>query len=155
VSGVDLIVDATAELGVQHFVSDLARAKAIPYICTSTTPGAWGGIVGRILLGQGKGCWKCLQHSLNDGTIVPPPYQDDGTVQPHGCADPTFTGRGFDIGQVALSTARLAVETVLEHEIPWDIEVIAFRDRETGNMMVPSWKTYTLERHPDCDCSAE
>jgi hypothetical protein len=82
--GVDLVYDATAEFGIQHLLSDLAAEKKIPYICASTTLGAWGGLIVRIRPGITEGCWACLQGHL--GKFIPEPPQDpSGMVQPKGC----------------------------------------------------------------------
>jgi hypothetical protein len=55
---VDLLYDATAEVGIQHLLFDLASAKHITYVSIFTTPGAWGGWVARIRPGLTKaaGC---------------------------------------------------------------------------------------------------
>lgn len=112
-SGIDLLYDATAELGVNHLMADLAAARGIPYISISTTAGAWGGLIVRIRPDDTRGCWLCLQHRLMDETIPSPPMDPRGGVQPEGCANPTFTGTGFDVGEIALSGVRLAVSTPL------------------------------------------
>ncbi|MFQ5787901.1 MAG: ThiF family adenylyltransferase, partial [Thermodesulfobacteriota bacterium] len=114
IDGVDLIYDATAEIGVQHFLSYEALNRKIPYICIATTPGAWGGMIARQIPGK-QGCWTCLKRWQNDGDIpVPNLDESNGEVQPQGCASPTFTGAFFDGGQIALSGVRLAVSTLLE-----------------------------------------
>lgn len=154
-AGVNLIYDATAEIGIQHLLSDLAAQRRIPYIAISGTQGAWGGLVLRLGPGQTSGCWGCFQHALFDGTIPSPPADPNGMVQPAGCADPTFTGAGFDLLQVALQGVRLAAGTLCGSsaggypDVSWDVAVASLRDR--NGMTVPiRWESFPLDRHPAC-----
>lgn len=153
--GADLLYDATAEVGLHHLLSDLAAERGLPYVCVSTTPGAWGGRVLRIQPGRTEGCWVCLQYATTDGTIPPPPSDPSGNVQPRGCADPTFTGTGFDVAEVALNGVRLAVSTLADGQssaypsTEWDVAIINFRDR-SGRKIEPRWQTFKLRRHPSC-----
>jgi molybdopterin/thiamine biosynthesis adenylyltransferase len=155
--GIDLIYDATAEIGLQHLLSNIAAEQNVPYVCVSATPGGWGGLISRIRPGMGNGCWSCLQRHLMDLSIPCPPNSPAGAIQPHGCADPTFTGAGFDIGQIALAGVRLAVASLSQGtqtgypDFEWDIGVIALRDTD-GKAIAPHWKTFTLTRHPECTC---
>lgn len=143
--GVDLVYDASAEIGVQHLLSDLARERGIPYLAISTTFGARGGLVTAIRPAQTEGCWLCLQHALDDGTIEPPPSDPAGLVQPVGCASPTFTGAGYDTLHVALAGVRAAVGILLERAHPgWDVLVVRHGE-------FPTYDTHRLDRHPRCD----
>jgi hypothetical protein len=143
--GVDLVYDSSAEIGVQHLLSDLAWERSIPYVAVSTTFGARGGLVAAIRPGQTAGCWLCLQHALDDGTIEPPPSDPEGHVQPVGCASPTFTGAGYDTLHVALAGVRAAVAMLLEAPPPnWDVLVM-------GNSEVPTYVRHRLDRHRLCD----
>ncbi len=162
VEGVDLIYDATAEFGVQYYLSSIALEKGIPYVCINTTYGAWGGIITRVLPKK-TGCWTCLKHwhmqyEKDPEKGIPSPNQEEGTVQPKGCADPTFTGASFDGGYIALAGVRFAVSTLSIGEASgyptfgWDVAVINLRD-ETGNAVSPEWKTFTLKKHPSCPCT--
>lgn len=157
--GVDLVYDATAEFGVQYLLSDLAAEKKIPYICASTTPGAWGGLLVRIRPGKTEGCWSCLQGQLDKS--IPSPLQNmSGMVQPKGCADPTFTGTGCDVAHIALAGSRLAISTICSGEngaypdVSWDIAVCALRDAD-GQVIVPRWKTFPLLRSTECQRCAQ
>lgn len=60
-AGVDIIVDATAEVGLHYLISDLARGPAIPYIEAATRAGAWGGVIARVAGTGGTPCWLCYQ----------------------------------------------------------------------------------------------
>jgi molybdopterin/thiamine biosynthesis adenylyltransferase len=153
----DLIYDASAEIGIQHLLSDLAKENNIPYLSISTTYGAWGGIILRIRPQKTEGCWNCYMNYLNDGHI-PTPYSDPaGEVQPMGCASPTFTGSSFDSGMIALGGVRLAMSTLTENEekgypkFEWDAAIINMRD-QNGNAITPSWQTFEIKKHPSCPC---
>lgn len=156
---VDLLYDATAEVGLQHLLSDLASARRVVYISTSTTPGAWGGCVARIRPGQTSGCWTCLQHSLNTGAIPAPPSDPRELVQPAGCAAPTFTGASFDISEVVLTGVRLSVATLCSGagqgypDFDWDVGIVSLRD-SMGRVIAPRWDTFNLGRHPSCEVCA-
>ena len=152
----DLIFDATAEIGVQQTLSALARERGIPYVCVSTTPGAWGGVVARVLPKLDKGCWMCLQHMLDNGTISPPPFDEEtGDLQPTGCADPTFSGASFDTGEIVLAGVRMAVATLCGRaenaypDCPWDIGILSLRKSKRVSLL-PSWDVYDLERQQEC-----
>jgi len=156
-AGTSAILDATAEVGVQHFLSDLARELGVPFICVDATFGAWGGNVCRVRPGKTAGCWMCYRASCldRDRTIVPPPEDPKGEVQPAGCADPTFTGTSFDLGIVALFAVRTLISTLCEGaaggypESEWDAVTISLRN-ESGGFVLPQFQGYVLLPHKDC-----
>jgi molybdopterin/thiamine biosynthesis adenylyltransferase len=159
-NGANLVYDATAEIGIQHSLSDLARERGIPYVCASATEGAWGGLIARIRPGRTEGCWYCLMHHLDTGSIPTPPRSPTGTVQPIGCANPTFVGAGFDLTEVAIAAARLAVATLCADnqdgypDYDWDVACLSLRDPE-GKAIAPRWQTFTLKRHLRCELCRE
>lgn len=155
--GVDLIFDATAERGIHHVLADLAAEAGIDYVEAATRNGAWGGHVARVRPGA-DGCWLCLSHWLDDRLNGDEPelaIEPGGLRQPIGCADPTFTGTGFDVAEFALAAVRLAIGTLLADapggypDVAWDVALINLR-RHDGSLDVPSWTTFVLERHPAC-----
>ncbi|HUT61375.1 MAG TPA: hypothetical protein VNA25_26300, partial [Phycisphaerae bacterium] len=154
---VDLIYDATVEPGVQHFLTDYAWIHKIPYIGLSATLGGWGGKVFRVRPQTEAGCWFCYRLWCDDHSIPEPPSapEGQGTVQPTGCADPTFTGAGFDILQVALMGVRMAVSTLCEgtsQSYPfasWDVVHIRLRG-DDGALVPPRYDTYNITPHPLC-----
>lgn len=154
----DLVFDATAERGVQHLMSDLATEFSIPYICISTTLGAWGGMIVRLRPHVTEGCWICFMNHLYEKSLPTPAEDPIGTFQPIGCASPTFTGSGFDTGIIALSGVRLAISTLTNDQekgypaFNWDVAVVNLRD-DQGNALVPSWNTFSLKKHSSCSCS--
>lgn len=150
-SGADLVYDATAEPGVSRFMSEEARRRGIPYIEVSTTEGAWGGRVA-VFLPDNDFCHGCLDYYLTDGTVAVPPKDESGRVQPAGCADPTFTGAGFDVASIAMTGVRLAVSTLVPGDgypdADWNVATLRLRD---GSGILPgSAEKYSLARHPHC-----
>lgn len=154
--GTDLIVDATAEKCVSHFLSELAYTNGIPYIWATGTPGSWGGIVGRIIPGRTEGCWNCFQGHMLDKKIKTPNQENIPDIQPIGCFSPTFSGTGFDMDHISLTAVRLVISTLCignENAYPdfeWDVGVVDLWDEETKMPTAPKWTTYPLEKHPDC-----
>lgn len=144
----DVVIDATAEIGVQHILWEAALEAGKPYICVTATPGLWGGIVARIVPGK-TGCWYCLQRRIDEKDIVPAPMSLEPGVQGVGCGSPTFTGSGFDASFIALSAVRLAAGMLASGaggypDMPWDVAVIALRDAH-GMPIAPTFYTY---QHP-------
>lgn len=158
-AGASLVYDAMAEIGIQHFLSDAARAQGIPYIAVSGTQGGWGGLVVRIRPDGDAGCWYCFRRAQLEGRIPPAPHDPGGVVQPAGCGDPTFMGASFDLVSVALAGVRTAVATLSGPEggYPdgdWDVLVITFRD-PAGNPVPPNFQEFKIPKYPDCpSCAA-
>jgi molybdopterin/thiamine biosynthesis adenylyltransferase len=155
IKGVNLIYDATAEIGINHYLSDIAAQYEIPYLCVSTTFGAWGGRLIRIRPnGKTSGCWMCHQWALQDGSIPKPPSNPDGEVQPTGCGDPTFTGASFDVNEVAMAGVRLAIGTLQGEvvngypNVEWDIAILTIRDNSA--LSIPRLEVFPLNRHASC-----
>jgi hypothetical protein len=164
--GADLVFDASAEVGVQHLLSNLAREKQIPYVLIETRPGGWGGVVARIIPG-GTGCYYCLCHHFTDGAVGKeggfklPPQKKEDFHQPQGCLSPTFTAASFDVEEVSLLGVRMAVSLLCSGEAagyPYfkdDVAVLSLRDETGESVHFPQWKGYTLTKHPSCDCGNE
>lgn len=153
--GTSLLYDASAEWGVSHFLSQRARELGVPYVAIAGRHGGWGGTVVRDGEGITDGCWGCFGHFLDDKSFEEPPYDRSPLVQPAGCADPTFTGANFDLGEIALSGVRLAVATLCRGseggypDLDWDVGILALRTPE-GRPIAPLWHTYKLNRHEEC-----
>jgi len=143
--GVDLVIDASAEIGVQQFVAHLADERGIGQITVSATEGARGGLIARVMPGE-TGCWHCLQRELDDGTIPVPPHDEMGTVQPRGCATRTFTGTAFDLLPIVAQAVRTATTTLLDGRRGADIFVCSL----SGVDGAPQWTSHILERREDC-----
>ncbi len=155
--GADLVYDSTAEMGVQNFLTDYAWIRKIPYIGLSGTLGGWGGKVFCLRPWDGNGCWYCYRFACEDGSITEPPSapNEQGTIQPTGCADPTFTGAGFDMLHVAIMGVRMAVSTLCRDTsnaypaADWDVVHIRLRN-EDGSLIPPSFDKYKIKPHPKC-----
>jgi hypothetical protein len=98
--------------------------------------------------------------TLPDGVEVPR-MEDDPDVQEvmdRGCADPTFTGPGFELAAVAAAATRVAVQTLLDGEggypaTEFDLVTLNFRD---GSSACPTAEYTRLPVHPDCSlCHAD
>lgn len=156
--GVDLIYDATTELGIQHFLSDMASARQIPYVGVSTTHGAWGGIVVKISPENTAGCWNCYRNFITENVDANPAKDDNGIIQPKGCGDVTYVGAGFDAQPVALEGVRSVISMLTSNShdgypsLGWDFAVLNLRD-QNGYPIPPTWKTYKLQPHPNCRCT--
>lgn len=156
IDGVDLVVDCTAEKGLQQALAWLTRRRGKPYVAASATNGGWGGRVVRLTSTPGSPCWFCLEYALNDRSIpaLPAAPESEG-VQPVGCADPTFTGSGFDLAEVALHTVRVAVATLQADEPGGypdsgdDVHVLTLRTSD-GVPVPPTWAGLALPVHASC-----
>lgn len=155
-AGRDLIIDCTAELGVNHFLSEFARVRCVPYVVANATPGAWGGMVASF---DGRGpCWLCLRQGLySDGSLPLPPADPAGEFQPPGCADPTFTGSSFDLAEVSLEVVRTAAGLLSGEEgypkSDWQFAVLRLRS-DVGRRIPPVWESRAIAARENCACQA-
>ena len=96
-----------------------------------------------------------MKHHQNEGKILIPNYKKEEGIQPAGCRTPTTTGTGFDSDEVVLQGVRMVVSLLSEDVkdaypiFDWDVGVVNLRT-EKGTVIVPTWQTYKLERHPSC-----
>jgi len=152
---VDLVVDATAELGVSNLLSDLCRKKGIAFVWAEGRPGSRGGVVGRVVPDHSEGCWMCYRHHQYGGSIDLPVQEETPDIQPKGCFHPTFTGTGFDMDEVSIAATRLVASTLCHEtrnaypKLDWNVGIVNLWDHE-GNPTPPTWKTYPLSIHPNC-----
>lgn len=163
--GAKIIVDTTAEWGVHFFLSEEAKRRRVPYVLISGTEGGWGGELFRFIPGREDACWSCLQHWREDDESSPERRlpalaampEAERLVQPRGCAEPTFTGASFDLGEVALAGTRLVVMTLSDlanggyPDVPWNYAAVSLRN-EDGLAIAPDWQTVRLAPHPKCSC---
>jgi len=157
ISKADLVIDASAEYRVHHFLADTCQTFQKSYLWLSTTHGALGGRIGRIIPNTGQGCFHCAMHHIADGNIVRPPEQEGVRLQAPGCAALTFTGAGIDATTIAIQASRLAIATLCrDHEnaypdFNWNLAVIRLRDTE-GSSVLQETDVYQLDPHPECQC---
>lgn len=152
IASADLVIDCSAELGINHVISEMCRAQRRPYLVANATPGAWGGMVAAFT--EDKPCWLCLRHALYDTqTITLPPADPEGELQPPGCADPTFTGSAFDLEEVSLEVVRTAVGLLTNEDgypaPDWQVATLALRAQD-GRRIIPQWTAQELVARPDC-----
>lgn len=147
--GADLVIDATAELGVQQLVGHYARERGLTQVYVWATEGAWGGCVARCTPGS-SGCWHCLQLRLDDRSLAIPPFEPNGSIQPRGCGSLTFTGASFDLLPVIAQTLRVAVATATGEGTTEDVSILRLRDDDGSPLQAPRWETFPLAVHPLC-----
>src|SRR3546814_13041642 len=94
IEGQHLMIDCTAEMGANHFLSEFARVRGLPYLIANATPGAWGGIVARVE--PALPCWMCFRNALyGDPGAALPPAEPQGEVTLYGRAHATLQDRHF------------------------------------------------------------
>jgi hypothetical protein len=155
----DLIVNATANGTASSYLSTISAEFGKPALHTYVSAGAWGA---RLLLQRPRasGCWDCLawwQAAPADertvGIDVPDISEEHSReiVMERGCADPTFTGPGYELGATAASTARVAVGLLLDgsgYPSPdFDLATLIFRK---GSVQRTGERYSALPPHPDC-----
>lgn len=155
---VTCVLDATASIPVNQFLSEMARLQGVPYIWMHSTNGAWGGLVGVAGPRREDFCWMCHLFYLKGGQIealAAAPEED--VVQLPGCLDSTFVGSQVDLTEVSLMGARRVMQEVLaqvdkaetERTYPWNIATLRLRD-EHGRPQLPVWTPYQLPPHAEC-----
>jgi molybdopterin/thiamine biosynthesis adenylyltransferase len=147
--GVDVVIDASAEIGIQQFIAAIAEERRLPQVYAWATEGARGGAVARVLPGV-TGCWHCLQLVFERGRIELPPHDQTGTVQPRGCASRTFTGASYDLLPIAAQVARVAVATLLADRKENEGDVFVASLPGGISPIPPAWRASPLERRSEC-----
>jgi hypothetical protein len=157
----DLIVNASADSAAGFHCSKVARATGSTVLHAWVGPGAWGA---RVLVQRGgaeaSGCTECLAHWQEGGGVEVPALPEDPDpleVLEAGCADPSFTGPGFELAEAAAATARVAVQLLAEETeatyppVDFDLLTLGFRGEAFAR---PESRTSRLPIHPDCSiCS--
>ncbi len=149
----DLLIDATAEIGVQQALAALASERELPALFVSATEGARGGLVARIDPDDG-GCWMCLQLSLEAGEIPLPAHAEPLTLQPRGCSDLTYSGAGFDLLPISAQAVRVAAATLSPSAEDRGSTVFICSLAEDG-LSPPQWSAHPLAPRPDCPICGE
>lgn len=150
-AGVDLVIDASAEVGVQQLISTTADELALPQLYLWATEGARGGVVARSFPGT-TGCWFCLQLALDRQTLPLPPRDNAGTVQPRGCGSRTFTGAAFDLAPISVHAARVAASFLSSGRRAGDEDVFVCALEDGLSALPPQWQSAPLGRQEGCPC---
>jgi ubiquitin-protein ligase len=154
ITTVDMVIDATAEVGVQQYTSLLARDLKTAWVALDATTGIGGGSVVKIDA-EAEICFGCFQWHQSTGSIPEPPAVTGELVQPTGCASPTFTGTGFDLSAVALQAARVVVGALMRQEAGGypedghDAHILTLRGTD-GTPVPPQWQGFAVTKHPKC-----
>jgi molybdopterin/thiamine biosynthesis adenylyltransferase len=154
VSEADLVLDCSAEEGVQRYLAKVCREQSKTLILASTTPGARGGIVVRFRSDPEQFCFQCWELYQQEGMVPNPPEDAGGRIQPVGCADPTFTGTGFDATEVSLMATRTATGELGRNEVAaypdcwWNVAVLSLRNGD--QIIPPRWEVLFLRPHRLC-----
>lgn len=148
---VDVIFDGTAEFGVHHYLSHTARRLERPYVYAHGTFGAWGGVVAHF--GTNGPCWECLERHIKDKHVPMPPEDPAGNINPTGCSKPTFTGGGFDLGEISLEAVRTIIDILSragdDQSGKCGVSVLSLRD-SAGGRVLPTWQPWQLIVHDGC-----
>ncbi|MFI5091057.1 MAG: HesA/MoeB/ThiF family protein [Terriglobales bacterium] len=155
----DLIVNATADAVAGNYISALGVEAGKPVLHVWVSAGAWGA---RLLIQRPgrSGCWSCLASFQEAGTLeqgrplVPSIAEDPEVreVSERGCADPSFTGPGFELAAAASAASRIAVQLLLQDAgayppADFDLATLNFRDEIRAR---PSTEYSRLPVHPEC-----
>lgn len=157
----DLIVNASADSAGGFHCAKLARAAAANVLHAWVGPGAWGA---RILIQhdgpEPSGCTECLarwQESKEVELPLLPEEPDPVEILEAGCADPSFTGPGFELTAAAAAAARVAVQLLAAQSdadyplVDFDLLTLGFRQ---ASLAGPDSCKSKLPVHPDCSiCS--
>lgn len=151
-----VIVDCSAEEGVQRYLAAVCRAQGKTLLIASTTQGARGGIVVRFRPDPGGFCFHCWELYQEDPQFPSPPEDASGRIQPEGCADPTFTGAGFDAMEISLMATRMVVGELGRAEIGaypdswWNFALLSLRAAGGQIIEPPKWEIRFLAPHESC-----
>lgn len=150
----DLVVDCTAQLNVNQYLSQLCHKKGIDYIWCSATNGAWGGIVGKYLKDDVSNVWLEFNSLYGNGRIEPAAAEKTNQVQPKGCFHPTFTGAGVDLDSVSILASRLAI-SVLQQDLygTFDFDVAVLDQWNETGPSLPTWREYRFNNEESLDTS--
>ena len=155
----EVVVNATANSAASSYLSAIAADSETSTIHTYVSAGAWGA---RLLVQRPSrsACWDCLawwqataQEDRPPGVDVPELAEEHAreVVMELGCADPTFTGPGFELSAAAAATARGAVGLILNgdgYPAP-DFDLATLRFRRDGEARAVAQYS-SLPVHPEC-----
>lgn len=149
----DLIINASAHRATGFHVAAAGRAAERPVLHTWVSPGAWGARI--VMQRAGSGCTECMGHWQQTNPARIPCIATDPDaheVTERGCADPTFTGAGFDLAAASAAAGRVAVAELLGApelypRMTEGLLTLTFRQQLTAE---PSSVVSEMPIHPDC-----
>jgi len=158
--GCDVVINATANSTASSYLSAIAAESATPTIHSYVSAGAWGA---RLLVQRSgrSACWDCLawwqatpQEERPEGVGVPDVSEEHAraVVMERGCADPTFTGPGFELAAAASAATRSAVGLMLDDDRYYpspDFDLATLRFRGIDDQRAATDYS-SLPVHPGC-----
>jgi molybdopterin/thiamine biosynthesis adenylyltransferase len=152
----DLVIDATAAWGVTQLLDAVCKENDVPLIQLFGTPTLGGGVVARFV--QDGPCLVCLEYAWDPEFSQPPLERPPGALdestmaQPPGCAERTFVGASYDLGEISLEAVRLAIDTLGDPNPTPVVHTLRLVGGD-GRRIPPSWTAQALERHARCPCA--
>ncbi len=143
-----VVVDATASVGVSHWLNDECRAARTPLVSAFAAADVSGGVVA--VFSPTGGCFTCLEHAWKQGDIPSPLVDDGGLIQPPGCAERTFAGASYDLEEISLHAVRMTL-AALAPGTGSAVATLRFEDALAG-VRQPVWRLDALRTHPECGC---
>jgi hypothetical protein len=78
---------------------------------------------------------------------------DEGAlVQPAGCSERTFTGASYDLQELSLHAARVAVGFLTEGIGRDSSTIYTLGFQEADGVKIPTWRVDQLRPHAQCTC---
>jgi molybdopterin/thiamine biosynthesis adenylyltransferase len=139
----NLVIETTGSREVARIAERYCRRSEVPLLTASLTRGSRGG---DMLLLAPELCLDCFLLAQQEQVIPSPRQGEQPLVLPVGCADPAFSGAGFDASELASAVARMAIRATALTSYPsldhnW--AVVNFTEQ-------PRWQQGTIERNPAC-----
>ena len=146
--GADLTIESTGLHQVRRYLNEVAYAEGQPSLYAWVTTGVWGGEVVRVIPGETP-CYLCFR----DNHHLEAPAEPSALTFAPGCAQPTFTGTGFDSSEVASQATRAAVQTLLRGtgaypDMSGHHLVLSLRGAD--GLFSPQIQLESFTRTPDC-----
>lgn len=149
----DLVIDCTADIGVQNFLASTLRAAGRPYLHAEATKGVWAGLIALYPPGAPV-CWDCVQRHLATHSLAAAlPAEPNADVHNPGCLEPTYTGAGYDLTTIAAQVVRTVAGYLTASDGDQgrrgSVVTVTLRDDE-GRETLPQWSAHDLAPHEDC-----
>jgi molybdopterin/thiamine biosynthesis adenylyltransferase len=138
-----LVIETTGSRATTRVVQRYCGIAGVPLLNASLTRGSRGG---DMMLVTQADCFDCFLLAQENGEIPKPDATEQELVVPIGCADPAFSGAGFDAASLGSDVARMAVRAVAATSYP-----ALDHNWAVANFVVePRWRQGTLA--PDDRC---